>query len=536
MKKINISAMPGAKNPQCCDPCRVLHHKCDGILPQCSRCVRTGRECTRGKKETKFRQAKGRAVRTKFPSNQVWLRPPPRVDFVLESGSDQVDNSTQTATNVLSPAGSLHSHAESNPIPERLSPGSSYTAPLPQYGLSNHQVNTSSSAVSPTFPVVGTPERSNQRPWPLRDPEEARLLQHFVDKVAPFFDCTDRQQHFAIHIPYRARRCETLFNAILAMSARHLNRTTAFDPFVSDRYYQACLEKLIPALNDHGVTMDDDLLAATVILRLLEEFDVPLAGSDIRGHSFGTKAFIRSPSMITTTSSLRQAVYWSGLRQEIYNSLSLHQTPDIELRSLDLNSHFNSLGPDAGDCAWANQAITHCAHVLVFCFGEGPRSAAVHADLKVHNQQWSETRPDTFDPYFVGEDGEVGTKFPDIRYGCPWHAIGNQYIDLAQILLSVHDPTLPTVGPLRRRLIQEADEVQDHIRSGVWKVCGASLSNASVPPAMVVGCMAIHLCGDRFTDPHEQDHLIQVLIQTDKLHGWPTHALQRQLRETWGMC
>jgi hypothetical protein len=57
------------------------------------------------------------------------------------------------------------------------------------------------------------------------------------------------------------------------MSARHLNRTTSFDPFASDHYYQACLEKLIPALDDHGVTMDDDLLAATVILRLLEEFD-----------------------------------------------------------------------------------------------------------------------------------------------------------------------------------------------------------------------------------------------------------------------
>lgn len=41
--------------------------------------------------------------------------------------------------------------------------------------------------------------------------------------------------------------------------------------------------------------------------------------------------------------------------------------------------------------------------------------------------------------------------------------------------------------------------------------------------------------GDRFTEPHEQDHLIQVLIQTDALHGWPTHALQRQLREKWGM-
>lgn len=148
---------------------------------------------------------------------------------------------------------------------------------------------------------------------------------------------------------------------------------------------------------------------------------VPLAGSDIRGHSFGTKAFIRSPSLMTTTPSLRQAVYWSGLRQEIYNALSLHQAPDIELRSLDWDSHSNSLGPDAGDCAWANHAITHCAHVLVFCFGEGIRSPAVHADLKAHNQQWSETRPDSFDPYFASGDGEVGTKFPDIRYGCPWH-------------------------------------------------------------------------------------------------------------------
>jgi hypothetical protein len=36
-------------------------------------------------------------------------------------------------------------------------------------------------------------------------------------------------------------------------------------------------------------------------------------------------------------------------------------------------------------------------------------------------------------------------------------AIGNQYTDLAQILLAVHDPSLPTVGPLRRRLIQDAD-------------------------------------------------------------------------------
>jgi hypothetical protein len=36
-------------------------------------------------------------------------------------------------------------------------------------------------------------------------------------------------------------------------------------------------------------------------------------------------------------------------------------------------------------------------------------------------------------------------------------AIGNQYNELARILLSVHNPGHPTVGPLRRRFVQEAD-------------------------------------------------------------------------------
>ncbi|KAJ5688538.1 hypothetical protein N7462_002930 [Penicillium macrosclerotiorum] len=402
-------------------------------------------------------------------------------------------------------------------------------------------------ADKPQHPILAQTGKSRgisttQRSWPLRDPEEAYLLKNFVDRIASFFDCTDRLQHFAVHIPYRARYCNTLFNAVMALSARHLSNTSQFDPYISDQYYQACLETLIPALNDHGVTMDDDLLAATVVLRLLEEFDVPLAG-----FSFGTKAFIQGPPPSASTApSLRQAVYWSGLRQEIYNSLSLQQAPDIDLSSL--HSLFTALGPNAGDCVWANQAIAHCADVLLFSFGTGPRSVAVHADLQKQNQQWNDARPPSFDPYYVGDDEvEIGTTFPDIRFNSPWHvvddlfnerliikwiAIGNQYHELAKILLCVHDPGIPTVGPLRRRFAQEAD---DEIRQGVWTVCGVALSNGTVPPAMVVGCMAVHLCGDRFTDRQEQEQLIQVLIRTTKLHGWPTHALQRQLWETWGM-
>lgn len=74
----------------------------------------------------------------------------------------------------------------------------------------------------------------------------------------------------------------------MALSARHMSCTADFDTLISDQYYQKCLETLIPALDNHGVTMDDDLLAATVILRLLEEFDGKCWWS-LAGHILSTR-------------------------------------------------------------------------------------------------------------------------------------------------------------------------------------------------------------------------------------------------------
>lgn len=217
------------------------------------------------------------------------------VDFVLESGSGE-DGLVNLSIGDQHLDMDLPS-AENDSTPSLGAPSFSQSAHvnIPEdVHIPAHQMEVDGERPQ-SYRKTGETRRvpSGKRSWPLRDPEEASLLKHFMDRTSAFvsclvpwssrgtesltaphqFDCTDHQQHFAVHIPLRARYCDALFNAIMALSARHLSCTTRFDPYVSDHYYQACLETLIPALDDHGVTMDDDLLAATVILRLLEEFD-----------------------------------------------------------------------------------------------------------------------------------------------------------------------------------------------------------------------------------------------------------------------
>jgi hypothetical protein len=108
-------------------------------------------------------------------------------------------------------------------------------------------------------------------PWPLPRKEEAVLMRHFVENLSICMDICDPDRHFALIVPHRASICPTLLNAIFACSARHLSRVGDFDASISEKYHQECLKHLIPMLSDGAAVMDENLLAATVILRFFEE-------------------------------------------------------------------------------------------------------------------------------------------------------------------------------------------------------------------------------------------------------------------------
>lgn len=92
-----------------------------------------------------------------------------------------------------------------------------------------------------------------------------------VDHILLQFDFCSKDCHFATTVVQASSTCETLLNAIFAVSAKHLSLKGEFDPLACDRYQRKCLQILIPALNHERSLPDSTLFAATAILRLLDE-------------------------------------------------------------------------------------------------------------------------------------------------------------------------------------------------------------------------------------------------------------------------
>ena len=218
---------------------------------------------------------------------------------------------------------------------------------------------------------------------------------------------------------------------MLALAARHRSRTQQYDPYVSDRYYHECLQTLIPRLDDPAAIKDDELLAAVIVLRLLEEMDgrsfrsclavtdvcaVSILGSDPQGHLLGTHAIItasqaQSPSPVT---SLRKACYWGAFRQEIFTSLT-SQRP-FKLRLPEMSSSKVS----ADDWEWSLNATYLCGKVQEFVFGNDVANTAEYGRLLEDVDAWKRNRPRGFDPLFQSASGEFEF-LPDIRLHMDCH-------------------------------------------------------------------------------------------------------------------
>lgn len=289
--------------------------------------------------------------------------------------------------------------------------------------------------------------------WPLEKKEEAALLRYFVDNLATSFDLCDPDRHFQLVVPHRAAVCPPLLNAILAVSARHWSRVGDYDPYVAERYHSECLKHLIPMLDETAALMDENLLAATVILRFLEEIDIPVSGTESQSHLLGTQVFLTAQERSTVYGGLRQAAFWVGLRQEIYMAFVNQRTIIPVLEHCNIDRSFEN----ANDCVWANRIVTHCADVLRYCFGDGEQSLANYNRLLDYCDGWYMFKPPSFSPIYYREPHGEANVFPEVWLLSDAVTTGLQHYHLAKILLTAHNPKVPRLGPGQKQALTKMD-------------------------------------------------------------------------------
>ncbi|KAF2452412.1 hypothetical protein BDY21DRAFT_294800, partial [Lineolata rhizophorae] len=348
---------------------------------------------------------------------------------------------------------------------------------------------------------------------PLRDHREAELVIYFVNHLAPLFDICDPDKHFASVVPERAAICPALLNAVFAASAKHLSRVKNYDSLVAVAHHQECLKCIAPRLSNDIAVMDENLLAAIIILRFFEEVEVPIFEPDRQDHLLGIRALIEAQLPSMSPNEFHQAAFWVGLRQEVYMAV-IHQRP-IGL-NLDRLTFDRSFSP-AADHVWANRMVLHLANVIQYCFGDDG-NIATYKQLVEYSAAWMASKPPSFIPIFV-EQPEGENMFPEVLLLSDSIVVGLQYYHLARILLIAHNPKIPRLGPAQRTAIRLMD---DEIKSDVRVLCGIAKSINRINPAYATACMAIGLAGDRFTSRKEQDALYNILVRTEKEYAWCT--------------
>ncbi|ORY54974.1 uncharacterized protein BCR38DRAFT_145409 [Pseudomassariella vexata] len=500
-----------------------------------------------------------------FRKNQRWVKAPTRLTYVDETrhlvfGDSPDEGSPRPHETLASPdydgenaSESSVSHAQKaapsrvatalTPIEGhdgRYSPSNRIIFPRSDYLIPEgspmvHQRTPSSSSQPQNSHIVSTrtptsagfshlvPDSSSA--LPLESETEARLFRHYIQRLATCLDLCDPLRHFELVVPQRAGSCRTLLNAMFALAARHLSQTSDYDPLASNRYHDECLSSLIPMLNHESTVLDENLFAATIILRMLEEMDAPTMGQSY-GHLLGIHAFVNVGDQHMVPGTLASASYWVGLRQEIYSAVSTQAPVKMNLDHFIVDRSFDA----ADDYIWSNRAVVNLADVINYCFSHVPPSSAQWASLNEKCTSWHDSRPPSFDPFY-SKKRVAPQAFPEIWHHSSCHVIGIQHHILAQLFLAQFDPNVPRVGTKRGAAIKRMTQ---HIEHLMRQLCGIGASNQWTPPALFTASMGISMFGDQFEERADQEAMIDILRKTEENHARPTEAVQQQLMRAWG--
>jgi hypothetical protein len=104
----------------------------------------------------------------------------------------------------------------------------------------------------------------------LCDPDVAKLLAHYIDVLAPWYDLNDPRRTFATIVPETAMQVPILFKAIIAFSACHWSKVNGACADFATVFHTACVVELLQSLELPELRFHGSKLAATCLLRSFE--------------------------------------------------------------------------------------------------------------------------------------------------------------------------------------------------------------------------------------------------------------------------
>ncbi|KAH7399963.1 fungal-specific transcription factor domain-containing protein [Cadophora sp. MPI-SDFR-AT-0126] len=388
-------------------------------------------------------------------------------------------------------------------------------------------------------PEKTTPTSSSYIKTVVTTGERVLWLQNYINEVAPWLDMFDAQQAFGRKVPMLAKTSAPLTYAILAISARQMERQKKLQgEHNSLQLYHEAITSLTPQLQ----ARDPSILAACVILCCLEMMSA--APRNWRKHLDGCAALFESHGIHGFVTGIPQAVFWCYARMDLCASIMSEgkQSSVLALESWLPPNVMPSQGGDlfrssASADMYANYAVWLCARVCHLAWTrrrnhsvpqyESNSEPFIHRwhSLWVEVQEWAQNRPEEMREFdFVVSENTQRDVFPFILFAAPCAISSNQLYHTSCLLLLDMKPPSITLGNVGQ------------LSSGLWharRICGISMTNShhgclnnAIQPLWVAGKLLSH--------PTEHRLIVDLIKQIEVETGWSGTWRLRDLRDLWG--
>ncbi|KAH8646875.1 hypothetical protein BX600DRAFT_443845 [Xylariales sp. PMI_506] len=369
----------------------------------------------------------------------------------------------------------------------------------------------------------------------LSNRENIKYLRNYVDQVAPWLDMFDSDRAFGMQLPSLARKSPPLLYAILALSARQMERKEGTKTFRSLELYQEVIQLLPPLLQSR----DFQVIPICTILCCLEMMSA--SAQDWRRHLEGCAALFSSFGVHGFSGGLLQAVFWCYARMDLCGALISDGTEITNLppsKWLAPGSHpddarhlfRSSPHPDMH----ANYAVYLCSRV---CELQAQRTRFVELGedngctgsafddgwvaLWEELQGWLADRPSSFHPVKTLNKNP----FPESLF-TRWSAISSHQL--------YHTACILMLGMIPHSI--KVAMTPGSASSTLWhakQICGISIANPhhgclnnAIQPLWVAGRLLSH--------KSEHSILVKLIWNIESLTGWGTCWRIKDLEAAWG--